>query len=93
MKYKGKIPLICFNCGKIGHFSNKCPYPKQEESDDERTLKNKKKIKTNNKNKFYKKNKTLFTQEDSRSSKENEEDKQEILFMGIKTQDDKHSKD
>jgi DNA-directed RNA polymerase subunit N (RpoN/RPB10) len=29
-KYKGKIPLICFNCGKIGHFSNKFPYPKQE---------------------------------------------------------------
>jgi hypothetical protein len=27
-KYKGKIPLICFNCGKDGHFANKCPYPK-----------------------------------------------------------------
>jgi hypothetical protein len=27
-KYKGKIPLICFNCGKIGHFANKCSYPK-----------------------------------------------------------------
>jgi hypothetical protein len=27
-KYKGKSPLICFNCGKFGHFSNKCPYPK-----------------------------------------------------------------
>jgi hypothetical protein len=26
--YKGNIPLICFNYGKIGHFSNKCPYPK-----------------------------------------------------------------
>jgi hypothetical protein len=38
-KYKGKIHLICFNCGKIGHFSNKCPYSKHEESDDERTLK------------------------------------------------------
>jgi hypothetical protein len=28
-KYKGKFHLICFNCGKIGHFVNKCPYPKQ----------------------------------------------------------------
>ena len=44
-KYKGKIPLICFNCGKIGHFASKCPYPKQEEIDDEKTVKNKRKPK------------------------------------------------
>jgi hypothetical protein len=24
--YRGKIPLICFNCDGIGHFSNKCPH-------------------------------------------------------------------
>jgi hypothetical protein len=92
-KYKGKIPLICFNYGKIGHFANKCPYPKKEESDDERTLKNQKKTKTNNEKKFYKKKKTFFTQEDNRSSEENEEDELELLFMGIKIQDDSHSED
>jgi hypothetical protein len=92
-KYKGKNPLICFNCGKIGHFVNKCPYPKKEESDDERTLKNQKKNNTNNKKKFYKKNKMFFTQEDNISSEENEEDEPEILFMGIKTQDYKHLED
>ena len=27
-KYKGKLPLKCSNYGRIGHFSNKCPYPK-----------------------------------------------------------------
>ena len=27
-KYKGKLPLKCFNCGRIGHFSHKCSYPK-----------------------------------------------------------------
>ena len=34
-KYKGNIPLKCFNYGIIGHFFSKCPYPKQEESDHE----------------------------------------------------------
>jgi hypothetical protein len=27
-KYKGKLPFKCFNCGRIKHFANKCPYPK-----------------------------------------------------------------
>ena len=34
-KYKEKLPLKSFNCGRIGHFSKKCPYPKQDDSDDE----------------------------------------------------------
>ena len=34
-KYKGKLPLICFECGKIGHFASKCPYVKDQNSDDE----------------------------------------------------------
>ena len=92
-KYKGKIPLICLNCGKIGHFANKCPYHKQEEGDNKITFKNKKKRNTNNKKKFYKKKKTFFTQEDNSSSEDNEEDEPELLFMGIKTQDDKNLED
>ena len=91
-KYKGKIPLICFNCGKIGHFANKFPYPKQEESDDEITFKYQKKRKTKYKRKLYNKKKTFFTQEDNSSSKESEEVELEFLFMGMKTQDNNHSK-
>jgi hypothetical protein len=28
-RYRGKIPLICFNCDGIGHFYNKCPHKKK----------------------------------------------------------------
>jgi hypothetical protein len=28
-RYRGKIPLICFNCDGIGHFANKCSHKKK----------------------------------------------------------------
>jgi hypothetical protein len=30
-KYQGNIPFKCFNYGKIGHFSNKCPHKKKDQ--------------------------------------------------------------
>jgi hypothetical protein len=36
-KYQGKFPFKCFNYGKIGHFSSKCPHKKMDQnSDDEK---------------------------------------------------------
>jgi hypothetical protein len=29
-KYKGMLPLKCFNCDGVGHFANKCPYKKKK---------------------------------------------------------------
>ena len=28
-RYRGKLPLICFNCDGIGHFTNKCPHKRK----------------------------------------------------------------
>jgi hypothetical protein len=34
-RYKVKLPLICFNCDGIGHFSNKCPHKKIKRNDED----------------------------------------------------------
>ncbi|XP_057823542.1 uncharacterized protein LOC131035829 [Cryptomeria japonica] len=45
-KYKGKLPFKCFNYGKIGHFSSKCPYGEKDEGKgkDEKLLQAKEKF-------------------------------------------------
>ena len=44
-KYKGKLPLNFFNCGRIRYFASKCPYPKQNDNHERETSKLKKRIK------------------------------------------------
>jgi hypothetical protein len=31
-KYKGKLPFKFFNCGRIGHFADKCPHKKHDQN-------------------------------------------------------------
>ena len=78
-KYKGKLPLKCFNCGGIGHFASKFPYPKQE--DDEECPEDSKK----NNMIFKKKNKkkTFYLTDDNCSNESSEDEDDEVLFMGI----------
>ena len=64
-KYKGKLPLKCFNCGRIKHFASKCPYPKQDDSEEREASKNFKKGKIRNKKKFNEKKNIVYTMEDS----------------------------
>ena len=39
--YKGKLPLKCFDCGRIRHFSSKCPFNKHSNGEEESDRKNK----------------------------------------------------
>ena len=84
-KCNGKLPLKCFNCGRIGHFSSKCTYTKQDENEEKETSKFKKGI-IGNKKKSYGKKKIVYTMEDSEDSYGSEVEETEVLFMGLDTQ-------
>jgi hypothetical protein len=83
IRYRGKLPLICFNFDGIGHFSNKFHYKKKRNnqgySKGKQTYKGKK-----NKNKVFKK--SVCIKEDISSSDEDEVSDNEIerdLFMEV----------
>lgn len=33
-KYKGKLPIICFNCNDVGHIATRCPKKKNKRNGD-----------------------------------------------------------
>ena len=69
-KYKEKLPFKCFNCGKIGHFTSKCPYKgKDHVYDDEKEHKHKK----FNKENHYKKKSMCVNNDDSSSDEADSE--------------------
>jgi hypothetical protein len=88
--YKGKLLLKCFNCVKVGHFTSKCPYPKEDLEDEEnKTKKYKKKEKPNYKKKIYKGKNNFYSKEENNSSLESSEsDDDEFLFLGIQESND-----
>ena len=74
-----EITLKIFNCGGIGQFSSKFPYPKQEDNDEcPEDSKNNKRI-------FKKKNKkkTFYSMDENCSNESSEDEDVEVLFMGI----------
>jgi hypothetical protein len=92
-KYRGKLPLICFNCDGIGHFSNKCLHKKKRNyegySKGRQTYKGK--ITTK---KVFKKN--FCTKEDISSSDEDEVSDSEtgrVLFMVVEDSDKEDSEE
>ena len=91
-KYKGKLPLKCFECGRIGHFSSKCPYAKNPNSDDENNCKKNKSFQNYKKgnNGRFAKRKHFYSKEDSNSSdddSDSDNDFEKVIFMAIDTKE------
>jgi hypothetical protein len=91
--YRGKLPLICFNCDGIGHFAKTFPYKKKR--NDEGYSKGKQtykgKITTN---KVFKK--SLCTKEDISSLDEDEVSDSvtaRVLFMAVEDSDKEDSEE
>jgi hypothetical protein len=87
-KYKGMLPLKCFDYDGIGHFSSKFPYAKNKGSDEKQDPKKKKKnqkgYNRRNKRKFFKKH--FYSKEDNPSSDKDDDsdnDSERVLFMEV----------
>jgi hypothetical protein len=92
-RYRGKIPLICFNCDGIGHFANKCPHKKKRNDEGYSKGKHTYKGKITTKKDFKK---ILCIKEDISSSDEDEISDSEtgrVLFMAVKDSDKEDSEE
>jgi hypothetical protein len=92
-RYRGKLPLICFNCDGLGHVSKKCPYKKKRNyegySKGKKTYKGKRTTK-----KGFKK--ILCTKEDISSSNEDEvsdSETERVIFMAVEDSDKEDSEE
>jgi hypothetical protein len=92
-RYRGNLPLICFNCDGIGHFANKCPHKKKRNDEGYSKGKHTYKGKRTTKKVFKK---ILYTKEDISSSDEDEVSDNEtgrVLFMAVKDSDKEDSEE
>jgi hypothetical protein len=83
-KYRGKFPLILFNCDCIGHFANKFPHKKNKRNDEDysnrkQTYKGKRTIKKVFKKRFCTKDYISSSDEHEVSDSETES----VLFKEV----------
>jgi hypothetical protein len=92
-RYRGKLPLICFNCNGIGHFAKKFPYNKKRNDEGYSKGKQTYKGKINTK-KFF--NKSICTKEDIASSDEdevNDSEAERVIFMVVEESPKEYSEE
>ena len=92
-RYRGKLPLICFNCDGISHFSNKCPHKKKKNDEGFSKGRQTYKGKITTKKVFKK---IFCTKEDISSSDEYEVSDSEtwrVLFMAVEDYDKEDSEE
>jgi hypothetical protein len=69
------LPFKFFHCGKVGHFSSKCPF--KENNTNEKGRKDKDKPREFKKKNYFKRN-SFYSREDNRSSSDTKEEEYEI---------------
>jgi hypothetical protein len=92
-RYRGKLPLIFFNCDGIGNFDNKCLHKKNINDEGYSKGKHTYKGKRTTKKDFKK---SLFVKEDISSSDEDEIGDSEtgrVIFMAVKDSDNEDSEE
>ena len=86
-KYKGKLPLKCFECGRIGHFASKCPYAKNPNSHDENNCKKNKSFQNKKGNNGRSvKSRNLYSKENNISSdddSDSDNDSEKVFFLAM----------
>jgi hypothetical protein len=97
-KYKGKLPLMFFNYGRFGHFSSKCIYAKNIDSDEEEAPKKENEYKKGEKNRNIKKcfEKNLYSREESFSSDEDDDRDNEsnnVIFMEFENDEENYEEE
>ena len=81
-KYKGKMPIICFNCHEVGHISARCPKKKNKDE----KYGDKYKSRRDDDNKSYKdkgKKSCYIAEKDSDDESSNSEEI-EVVYVSLK---------